>query len=356
MKFMVLRGNFDLAGEWLNTYGPYFMDAKVLVRLIGPLMEKNNMMEDEVLTASAVYTFQKGKYDSTVLKYLAMYYRGMTKSMRDIWKAAKAFDVDCFRLCETILVQMLYSGAFVGEKMEIFHYYISQGPKPEVEEAFLAQCAYDYFVKERITESDVFREIQAMYLRGEPVQRVCRLAFLKYYAEAKEERTEQVNRLAEEFLRELLADGIHLEFFREYGDNHQIAQELFDKTIIEYHANPRGKACIHYVILRENGESDEYTSEYMREVYGGVCFKEFILFFGESLQYYITEERNGEEQLTESGTLQKSDIRGEECDSRYQMVNDIAISKTLEDFDTLDKLLEEYSKKEFLNGKLFLLK
>ena len=87
-----------------------------------------------------------------------------------------------------------------------------------------------------------------------------------------------------------------------------------------------------------------------------MCFKEFVLFFGETLQYYITEERNGEEQLTESGNLQKSDIRGEGHDSRYQLVNDIVISKTLEDFDTMDNLLEEYKRKEFLNGKLFGLK
>lgn len=356
IQFMVLRGKFELAGEWLNTYGPYFMDAKILVRLISPQMEQSHMMEDPVLTASAIYAFQKGKYDSTVLQYLVMYYRGMTKSMRDIWKAARAFGVECFHLSENILVQMMYSGAFVGEKMEIFRYYISQGPKPEVEEAFLAQCSYDYFVKDRVIESDVFHEIQAMYLRGETVQRVCRLAYLKYYAESKEERTEQVNQLAESFLMEMMQDGIHLEFFRQYKENLQVALELADKTIIEYHANTGGKASIHYVILHENGESDEYTTEYMQEVLGGVCFKEFVLFFGETLQYYITEERDGEEQLTESGNLQKSDIRGEGHDSRYQLLNDIVISKTLEDFDTMDNLLEEYKKKEFLNGKLFGLK
>ena len=71
------------------------------------------------------------------------------------------------------------------------------------------------------------------------------------------------------------------------------------------------------------------------------------------MQYYITEEKNGEEQLTESGTLQKSDIRSEETDSRYQMVNDIVISRNLQDYDTLENLLEEYRKKDFLNGQLF---
>ena len=356
LRYMVLRGNYDLAERWLEEYGPYFIDPKLLVRLISPLMERGNMVENKVLTAAAVYVFRKGKYNSTVLTYLSMYYRGMTKNLRNIWKAARAFEVDCYRLSEKILVQMLYSGSFVGEKMEIFHYYVSQGPKPEVEEAFLAQCAFDYFVRERVTEKDVFEEIQRMYLRGEPVQKVCKLAFLKYYGENHGELTEAARGMAEDFLAELLEQGIHLECFREYKENRRAAQEMADKTIIEYRANPRARACIHYVILHENGESDEYRTEYMREVYGGVCFKEFILFFGESLQYYITEEINGQEQLTESGTLQKNDVRGSESESRYHLVNDIVLSKTLEDYDTLDNLLEEYYKKEFLNGRLFELK
>ncbi|MCH5341464.1 MAG: hypothetical protein J1E01_08350 [Acetatifactor sp.] len=356
IHYMVLRGRYELARAWLEKYGPYFVDAKVLVRLISPLMKKVNMVEDPILTASAIYAFNREKYDGTVLEYLSMYYRGMTKNMRDIWKAARAFGVDCYRLSEAILIQMLYSGAFVGEKMDIFHYYVSQGAKPEVEEAFLSQCAFDYFVRERITESDVFKEIQHMYLRGEPVQRVCRLALLKYYAENIGGLGEDAQWLVEQFLRELMAEGIHLNIFKEFKGISWVQQELADKTIVEYRAAQGSRACIHYVITREDGGSDEYISEYMREVYGGVCFKEFILFFGESLQYYITEERGEESQLTESGTLQMNDSHSLGDDSRYRLVNDIVISRTLEDMDTMDDLLEEYYRKDYMNGRLFRLK
>lgn len=353
VRYMVLRGNYDLARQWLKAYGPYFIDAKILVRILGQLIERENRIEDSTLLAASVYVFEKGKYDSTVLEYLSLYYRGMTRNMRDIWNAAKDFDIDRYKLTERILVQMLYSGAFVGEKMEIFHYYISQGSKAEVEEAFLAQCSYDYFVRQRVTERDVFSEIQKMYYRGEAVQKVCKLAFLKYFSENPDERTEDIQPIAAAFLKEFLAEKIHLDFFREYRDVPQVQLAMGDKTIVEYHAAPRSRACIHYVILRENGESGEYAAEYMREVYDSVFFKEFILFFGENLQYYITEEKNGAEQLTESGTLQNSDTGGREEDSRYHLINDIVISKTLQDFDTMDDLLEEYYKKEFMNGRLF---
>lgn len=356
VRYMVLRGNYELASQWLESFGPYFVDVKILVRLVGKLVERENGAWNPMLLAAAEYVFQKGKYDGSILEYLCRHYRGTIKNMRDIWKAAKSFEIDTYELAERILVQMLYSGAFVGEKMDIFRDYVGQGPKPEVEEAFLSQCCYDYFVREKVTEKDVFDEIQHMQLRGEPVGKVCRLAFLKYYAENRGERTEDMNPLFEEFLGELLEERIYLEFFKEYREVSMVQQRMCDKTVVEYHAAPQSRACIHYVILHENGESGEYVSEYMKEVYSSVYFKEFVLFFGESLQYYITEEKNGKEQLTESATVQKSDIGGSEEENRYRLINDIVISKTLQDFDTMDNLLEEYYRKEFLGSRLFELK
>ena len=356
IRYMVLRGHYHLARQWLDQYGPYFIDPKVLVRLLSPLMQRENMIEDPVLTAAASYAFERGKYDGTVLQYLVMYYRGMTDNMRDIWKAARSFGVDCYRLSEKILVQMLYSGVFVDEKMEIFQYYMSQGAKPEVEEAFLAQCSYDYFVRERGTEREVFREIQYMYARGEPMQQVCKLALLKYYSENVKELVGDAERLAEEILRELMEEGIHMNFFKQFRKFNWLQQELADKTVVEYRTAPGCRSCIHYIILQDNDESQEYSSEYMREVYGGVCFKEFILFFGETLQYYITEERDGESRITEKGSIQKSDDLGDVGDSRYRMVNDIVISSALRDSDTMDDLLEEYFRKDYLYGRLFHLK
>lgn len=353
IRLLIQRGDFQTAEGWLRSYGPYFIEVKQLVRLLSALIETNDRAEDAVLLASADYVFRKGKYDSEILNYLVRYGRGMTRDLRDLWKAARSFDLDCYGLCEKILVQMLYTGAFVGEKMEVFRHYVSQGPKPEVEEAFLAQCSKDYFVRDRLTGKDVFDEIQRTYLRGEPVQKLCRLVFLKYYAENPKEMDGEAEGLTKVFLNELMEQGIHLDFFRAYKENERVAQELADKTIIEYHARPGAQARIHYVIMREDGEADEYVTESMKEVYGGVCVKEFILFFGESLQYYITESKDGEEQLTESNVIQKSDILGKESDSMFQLINDVVVSKTLQDYDTLDGLLEEYFKKEFLNGRLF---
>lgn len=359
LHYMVLRGRNEEAWGWIPEFGPSFVEQKTLMRLISEQISSTDGQEDALLAEAALYTFRQGKYDSRMIQYLAEFAQGSTRDLRDIWKAARSFDVDAYRLSERMLTQMLFSGAFVGEKTEVFEYYVSRGANVRIEKAFLARCAYDYLVRERLTEEIFFKEILRLYLQQEEIQRVCKLAFLKYYSENAGAITEETAPVIRELLHEMLTEKIHLNFFRKFVDQklikESVLREISDKTIVEYRTRPGAKVSIHYVIMREDGEASEYLTEPMREVTAGLCFKEFVLFFGESLQYYIMEERDGEEQLTESGNLQRSDIRGNDADWRYEMLNDILISRTLEDFDTLDELMEEYRRKEYMGEHLFAL-
>lgn len=355
LRFMVLRGQFHLAYGWIVIYGPFIADGKTLAHLISHIMQETDYMEDPILIGSAIYAFRKGKYDGNILRYLIKHYKGMTKELRDIWKAAKSFDVDCYELDERLILQMLYAGSYVGESIEIFRDYVQQGGKSEVIEAFLLQCSYDYFVKENVIHSYVFEEIYNLSGRSDAsMHRICKLAFLKFYSENPKEITDNIELLIEAMLEELLEDGIHLKFFREFKNCQDLLSPMLDKTIIEYRAHPNAKVYIHYIIVDESEADVEYRIEEMVPVYGGVYFKEFVLFFGESLQYYIVEELNGTKQLTESQTIQMSDIQYETEKNRFEIVNAMTISRVLQDYDTLDCLLEEYYRKTFLNSKLFI--
>lgn len=127
-----------------------------------------------------------------------------------------------------------------------------------------------------------------------------------------------------------------------------IREQMADRTIVEYKAQPGMRAVMHYCLEHAEGEEPEYLTEEMNEVYGGVCFKDFVLFFGERLQYYIVEESEGEEQLTESATIRKSDTGSMGAEGKFNLLNDISISGTLQDYETVGKLLAEYQYKEFM--------
>lgn len=61
--------------------------------------------------------------------------------------------------CEKIILQMLYSGAYVGEKMDIFPRYCHDAAGADLERAFIAQNAYESFVKDQVTEGFIFTRI-----------------------------------------------------------------------------------------------------------------------------------------------------------------------------------------------------
>ena len=354
LRYLVLRGKEEKAYEWLCRFGPHGMEPKVLVRLCSKRISDSEYIEDRVLTDAVHYAFGRGKYDERGLRYLTLYFVGLTKELRDIWKAAEAFGVPSYELCEKMLIQMLFTGSFVGEKMEIFRAYVAGGAKVKVEIAFLSQCAYEYFVKDRLTESYIFEEMARIHGQGEELHRVCKLGFVKYYAENKDKITPRIQPLLTEFIKEFVKNRIRLKMFGEFPELKESGPgRLGDRTIVEYKAHPGARAVMHYCVEQAKNEEAAYKTEEMQEVYGGVCFKDFVLFFGERLQYYIMEEWDGEEQLTESATLQKSDTGNAGLEGKFGFINDLSISTTLQDYETVDRLLAEYEYKEFMRNGLF---
>ena len=189
--------------------------------------------------------------------------------------------------------------------------------------------------------------------RKEELPFVCKLAYTKYYAENKKQVDEVVSCYLIVFLREILAQNKYFPYFMEYADNIAFMRQFMDKTMVEYHVRDGNKAVIHYLIEKDGGTEGEYIKEEMQNMFGGVCVKQFILFFGERLQYYITETEDGKENLTESGTVSRNDTGGEQKESRYSMLNDISIGRNLHDYDTMENLLYEYFEKDYLVRELF---
>lgn len=353
IRYMAVRGMYEEAFGWIRRFGPYGVDAKVLVKLCSRLLAMEQMEEDPVMTGVLYYIMRKGKYDENILDYLIRYYSGSLKDMRDVWKTAEDFGMETYMLCERLIVQMLYTGAYVGDKMDIFRTYSKGVGNERLRAAFLSQCCYDYVVNEQIMEPYIFRSVSQLYQEDVPLHLVCKIAFLRYYAENKQEQDEAVREVCCDFLRQLLEEQIVLPVYKEYQGYIPQIDEYQDKTMIEYRAKPGCRAVIHYVIQSGDSTENEYCKEEMKDMFAGICVKEFILFFGERLQFYITEESEGGEQLTKSGTINKSDIGQENFESRFTVLNDIMIGKTLHDYDTVDGLLREYYRQDYMVDRLF---
>lgn len=353
IRYMIVRGMYREAYGWVRRYGPYGVDAKALARLCSRLLDEEMPEEDPVMTGVLHYVVKKGKYDENILRYLIRFFSGSMKDMRDIWKTAEDFGMDTHALCERMIEQMLYTGAYVGERSDIFKSYCRYGGSEPLMTAYVSRCCYDYVIDGQIIEPYTFRCVMQLYADAVQIQPVCKIAFLQYYAENRTEQDEAVRKVCCDFLRDLTDAGIVLQVYKEYQGYVPQLDAYQDKTIIEYRARPGSRAVIHYVIQKDGDAQGEYRQEEMRDMYEGICVKEFILFFGERLQFYITEESAGGEQLTKSGAVNKSDIGQDSFESRFSMLNDMMIGMTLHDYDTVDDLLLEYYKKNYMVDAVF---
>lgn len=353
IRFLIIRGMYEKAYEWIKARGGFGVEAKMLVRLCSYMiaLEPDNCIPE--LTALSMASFVAGKYDENTLKYLVKNYNGRLKELRNIWKAAKAFGVDTYEISNRILVQMLYSGAYIGEKTEVFRDYVSGGAKSDVELAVLSQSCFDYFVGEKITDGYLMQDLQRVIERGEEIPLVCKLAYTRFYAENKSLIDEKISGYLISFLRYLLAENLYFPYFKEYAGHIAFMRQFADKTMIQHKLEEGSSAVIHYFMEKDGNRQGEYIQEEMKEMFYGICVKQFILFFGEKLQYYITETGDGSDQLTRSGTLSRSDTDREQKESKYNLINDIAIGRTLHDDNTMEMLLHEYFEQDFVVKELF---
>lgn len=354
ITFMNLRGMYDKVLKWLTEYGIEGTDVKEVLRLVSRLILRGDFAHDTVLLKLAATVFFKSKYDENIVKYLATYYEGMTKNVRRVFSVAEGYQMDISSMCERMLTQILYTGYYVPERISVYRKFVSGGGSLELQVAFLTQCSFEYFVKDQITDSYIFEELTKLHVRGTVLQTVCKLAYLKFYAESGTPTDETKNMIIKSFLEELVSKGIYMSFFKEYfelinGD----VDRFSDKTIIEYKTDPGKKVWIHYIIEGSENEENEYVTEEMKDMYGGVHAKYFVLFFGEKLLYYITEVDENKELLTESGSIQKSDISNGIANSRFSEINDIVVAESMRDYDTANSLIYEYERRGYMIENLF---
>lgn len=355
VRCMVNRGMYEEAYEWVRRFGPYAIDAKTLLKLGSRFLAlTEETEEDPFLVGLLSYVVKKGKYDDNVLQYLVQWFSGSIKDMRDVWQVAESFGTDTYKLSERMLTQMLYTGAHVGEKLEIFRSYSRNGGNEKLRAAFVSACCYDHVVNGEITDPYIFESVVQLCREGAPLHQVCKIAYLSFLAD--KERSEETREICVVFLEALLAQGIVLPFYRNYFGYVPQLSVYLDKTMVEYRTKPGVRVMIHYLIQDEGSDGQEYTHEEMRDMFGGICVKEFILFFGEKLQYYITEESAAGEQLTESNEISRSDAGQDGLEGRFHLLNDIMIGKTLHDYDTVSDLLLEYFKQDHMVEEIFTLR
>ena len=141
-----------------------------------------------------------------------------------------------------------------------------------------------------------------------------------------------------EFLREMCEKQLFFSFYLDYPESWLREVQLYDKSMIEYHARPGSKVTISYQIVKEGKESLSYEHEVLLPSYEDTYIKTLVVFADETLRYYFTESYNDEVKVTEKQVYKPRKMR---AIGRYGQMNNLLMKEKAELPEAMDKYMEE---------------
>jgi hypothetical protein len=349
MELLVENHQYEKAYAMLCEFGIDQVGAASKVALASYRIHTLGGEEDEFLSTLAEQAFYEDKYNDEMLVYLCRYYNGPTERMRDLWKAARGFGAETFELEERILVQMMYAENLLPEADAIFESYYENGGRELVVLAYLSYRAHAYFVNGVAAQRFIFDMIEARYAYHMELNDACKLALLKYFSDQAKIDEAQF-KIEDELLAEYTCRNMNFAFYKKLDHRLVLKYHFYDKLFLEYRTNPRNHVILHY---SRDEDGEQFAAEDMQDVYDGIFVKSFVMFFGEMVQYYISEEYGNEVQVTESSRVVNNDVYSEDDESRYNLLNQMVISDTLQDENALYHSMKQYAGYQEMTGKLF---
>ena len=116
-----------------------------------------------------------------------------------------------------------------------------------------------------------------------------------------------------------------------------------DKSIIDFRTNPKHRVDITYSIKTAEGDTAQVTEE-MGSVYPGIFSKEIIMFYGEEINYYLTEysEEAPHGKVVDNYSVKITEKNAYNDESRFGLINGIMICKDLGRDDAAREMMQSY--------------
>lgn len=346
IELMIMRGLYKEALDVLARYGTFGIDERKLLKLCTYVIRENFEADSDRILRYCDIAFKRGKYDEDSLKYLGEFYNGTTKEMLELWRVSREFAIENRDLEERLIAQMLFSRTSISSIFVVYDSYYKKGAIKLIKNAYLFYESYVYFVMQNPVDEMFFRHLEDELALNEIVPDVCNCAFLYHNAD-KVSISDNTKELCRDSIEYLEKKGIVFDYFKKFNKWFSISGNILDKTTVEYRTEPKDKIFINYFIdtgcvETDDTKTDEYMSEEMKQVFSGMYVKAFTLFYGEKIDYYITEISNEDVVLTESSKHLLDDRSIETNTSRYGRLNDILVCRDLREETIVSSLAEDY--------------
>ena len=348
IDMLVSNRLYEKAYDMAMEYGIDMLAAASKVVLCENALKVQHV-DDDFMVQLAISAFKTGKYSDLVLKYLCENYTGPTDELINLWHAADKFSISSMKLDERILEQGIYTQIEPEKISDIFLEYYKRAGNDKLILAYISLVAHGYLHSGGCKADFIFDIIEKRFIGNRTLNDACQLALLKHFAE-KTDITQAELEIEDTLLKYYIYNNMYFDFFARLDYRLLEKYFLYDKAFLQYESTPGTHVVLHY---SRDEDGEEFNSEDMVEMYDGIYVKAFVIFFGELIRYYITEEHDNSIEVKESNRLTCNNIPGDNDHSRYNLINEMIISDTLSDETTLKSNIDEYKRLDAATKQLF---
>jgi len=348
IDMLVSNSLYEKAYDMAIEYGIDMLAAASKVVLCENALKVQHV-DDDFMVQLAISAFKTGKYSDLVLKYLCENYTGPTDELINLWHAADKFSISSMKLDERILEQGIYTQIEPEKISDIFMEYYKRAGNEKLILAYISLVAHGYLHSGGCKADFIFDIIEKRFIGNRTLNDACQLALLKHFAE-KTDITQAELEIEDTLLKYYIYNNMYFDFFARLDYRLLEKYFLYDKAFLQYESTPGTHVVLHY---SRDEDGEEFNSEDMVEMYDGIYVKTFVIFFGELIRYYITEEHDNSIEVKESNRLTCNNIPGDNDHSRYNLINEMIISDTLSDETTLKSNIDEYKRLDAATKQLF---
>lgn len=348
IDMLVSNRLYEKAYDMAMEYGIDMLAAASQVVLCENALKVQHV-DDDFMVQLAISAFKTGKYSDLVLKYLCENYTGPTDELINLWHAADKFSISSMKLDERILEQGIYTQIEPEKISDIFMEYYKRAGNEKLILAYISLVAHGYLHSGGCKADFIFDIIEKRFIGNRTLNDACQLALLKHFVE-KTDITQAELEIEDTLLKYYIYNNMYFDFFARLDYRLLEKYFLYDKAFLQYESTPGTHVVLHY---SRDEDGEEFNSEDMVEMYDGIYVKTFVIFFGELIRYYITEEHDNSIEVKESNRLTCNNIPGDNDHSRYNLINEMIISDTLSDETTLKSNIDEYKRLDAATKQLF---
>lgn len=343
VNMLIIDGDDRKALSILSDYLLMGVDKRQLLNCLRRVCENSEESKGEFVLELCISLLREGYQSPETIEYLLYHFIGLNSDMRAIFKYA--VDGPALRdFCERFLVQGLYSGDISADDDEILIAYLDKNPSPVIVEAYISYFCHLYLTEGIEPPVSVFAILLRELKHTDAVNDACRFAYCKHLCQKK-----SLSKQEEETLELLLSDqitrNIYFPFYEDMEEKFIKKFHLYDRMYVSINTEPKMDLVIAVTMGEERLTLD------IPEVYDGIYVKDFIIFFGESIQYNIFERNKPTESLL-YGEYSYQDICNLK-ESRFYLINRMQEDIFYKETGGLTERIVDYKKRSEATKDIF---